>query len=41
MVIQQPILELNKYTVNRYILIVSEHESPNFLSLVLFNLRVE
>jgi len=25
-VIQQPILELNKYTVKEYILIVSEHE---------------
>ena len=40
-VIQQPILELNKYTVKEYILIVSEHESTNFVSPVLFNLRAE
>ena len=40
-VIQQPILELDKYTVKEYILIVSEHESTNFVSPVLFNLRAE
>jgi hypothetical protein len=40
-VIQQPILELNKYTVKEYIPIVSEHESTNFVSLVLFKSRVE
>ena len=40
-VIQQPILEFNKYTVKEYILIVSEHESTNFVSPVLFNLRAE
>ena len=40
-VIQQPILELNEYTVKEYIVIVSEHESTNFVSPVLFNLRAE
>ena len=40
-VIQQPMLEYNKYTVKEYILIVSEHESTNFVSPVLFNLRAE
>jgi hypothetical protein len=41
MVIQQPILELNEYTVKEYILIVSEHESTSFVSSVLFNLCAE
>jgi hypothetical protein len=41
MVIQQPILQFNKYTVYEYILIISEHESTNFLSPVLINLRTE
>jgi hypothetical protein len=41
MVIQQPILELNKYTVKEYILMVSEHESTSFVSSDLFNLCVE
>jgi len=41
MVIQQPIPETNKYTVKEYIPIISEHESTNFLSPVLFNLRTE
>jgi hypothetical protein len=40
-VIQQPILELNEYTDKEYILIVSEHESTNFVSPVLFNLHEE
>jgi hypothetical protein len=40
-VIQQPILELNKYTVKDYSVIISEHESTNFVSTVLFNLAVE
>jgi hypothetical protein len=40
-VIQQPIPEFNKYTVKEYIQIVSEHESTNFVSPVLFNFRVE
>jgi len=39
--VQQPILEFNKYTVNEYILIISEHEYTNFGSPVLFNFRVE
>ena len=39
--IQQPILEFNKYTVKEYILIISEHESTNFVSLVLFNFRTK
>jgi hypothetical protein len=38
MVIQQPLLELNKYTVNEYILIVSEHLSTYFVSSGLFTL---
>jgi len=41
MVIQQPILECDKYTVKKHILIVSEHESTNFVSPVLVNLRTE
>ena len=40
-IIQQPILEVNKYTVYEYILIISIHEPTNFISPVLFNLRVE
>jgi len=40
-VIQQPILEFNRYTVKKYILIVSEHESTNVVSPVLFNLHAE
>jgi hypothetical protein len=40
-VIQQHILELNQYTVKEYILIVSEHESCDFVSPGLFNLLVE
>jgi len=40
-VIQQPILEFKKYTVKEYILIVSEHQSTNFVSPVLFNLCTE
>jgi hypothetical protein len=38
---QQPILELNKYTVYEYVLIISENESTNFVSPVLINLRAE
>jgi len=41
MVIQHPILELNKYTVYEYILIISEHDSTNFVSPVLITLRTE
>ena len=41
MVIQQPILEFNKYTVKEYILIISEHKPTHFVSPVLFNLGVE
>jgi hypothetical protein len=40
-VVQLPILEFNKYTVNEYIVMISEHESTNFGSLVLFNLGME
>ena len=39
--VQQPILELNKDTAKVYILIISEHESTNFGSPVLFNLSAE
>ena len=41
MVIQQPILEFNRYTVYRYIMIISEHESTTFVSPELFNLCAE
>ena len=41
MVKQQPILEINKYTVYEYILIKSEHGSTNFVSPVHFNMRAE
>jgi hypothetical protein len=37
-VIQQPILEFNKYTVKEYILIVSKQQSTNLASPGLFNL---
>jgi hypothetical protein len=40
-IIQQPILELNKYTVKEHILIISDHESTYFMSPVLFNLLGE
>ena len=40
-VVQQLILELNKYTVDEYILIILEHESTNFGSAVLINLSTE
>jgi hypothetical protein len=39
MVIPQPILEFDKFTVIEYILIISEHESTDFVSPVLLNLR--
>jgi len=41
MVIQQPILEFNKDTVHEYILIISEHESTNFVSPILVDLHSE
>jgi hypothetical protein len=40
-VIQQPIQDFNKYTVEGYILITSEHKSCDFVLPVPFNLRVE
>ena len=40
-VVQQPILKLNKYTVLEHILIISEHQSTIFVSLVLFNMCME
>ena len=40
-VVQQPILKLNKYTVYDYILIISEHQSTNFIYEVVFNLCTE
>jgi hypothetical protein len=40
-VIQQPILECNKYTVKEYILSISEHESTKLVSPVFFNLPAE
>jgi len=41
MVVQQPILEVNEFTVNEYILIVSEHKFTNFVYPVLSNLSTE
>jgi hypothetical protein len=38
-VIQQPIVKFNTYTLCEYILIISEHQSTNFVSPVLINLR--
>ena len=40
-VVQQPILKFNKYTVYEYVLIISEHQSTNFMSPVVFNLCTE
>jgi len=40
-VVQQPIGKLNKYTVYEDILIISEHQSTNLESPVLFNLCME
>jgi len=41
MVVQQPIRKLNIYNVYQCILIISEHQSTNFVSPVLFNLCTE
>jgi len=41
MVLQQPIGKFDKYTVYEYILIMSEHQSTNLVSPVVFNLRME
>jgi hypothetical protein len=41
MVIQQPILEFNKYTGYEYTLTISEHESTNFVHPVHFTLPRE
>jgi len=41
MVVRQPILKCNKYAVKEYILIISEHQSTDYVSLVLFNLCME
>jgi len=40
-VVQQPIRKFDKYTVYEYIVIISEHQSTNFLSPVVFNLYTE
>jgi len=40
-VVQQPILKFIKYTVYEYVLIISEHQSTNFMSSVIFNLLTE
>ena len=40
-VIQQPILEFDKYTVKEYILILSEHKSTNIVSAVQCDLLAE
>jgi hypothetical protein len=39
--IQQANLECNRFAIYEYILIIPEHESTNFVSPVLFNLRAE
>ena len=41
MVVQQPIVQFDKYTVCEYILIISEQQSTNFVSPVLFNFCTE
>ena len=40
-VVQQPTLKFNKYNVYEYILIISEHQSTNFMSPVLLSLCME
>jgi len=40
-VVQQPILKCTNVTVYEYILIISEHQSPNVVSPVLINLYIE
>jgi hypothetical protein len=40
-VVQQPILKFNKYTVYEYVVIISEHQSTDFMSPVVFNLCPE
>jgi hypothetical protein len=40
MVVQSPILEFNRYTVNEYNPVISKHESTNFGSPVLINLSM-
>jgi hypothetical protein len=40
-VVQQKNVKCNKYTVDEYILIISEHQFTNLLSPVLFNLCME
>jgi hypothetical protein len=41
MVVHQPILKFNKYSVYEYIQIISKHQSNNFMSPVVFNLCTE
>jgi len=41
MVVQQPILKVDKYNLKEYILIISEHQSTNFVSPVLCNVCTE
>jgi len=41
MVVQQAILKIDNYTVFKYILVISEYQSANFESAVLFNLCTE
>jgi len=41
MVVQQSILKINKYTVSEGILIISEHQSTNFVSPPVFTLCTE
>ena len=40
-VVQQAILKFNKCTVYEYILIISEHQSTNFMSPVVFDVCTE
>jgi len=40
-VVQMPIVMFDQYTVYEYILIISEHESTNLMSPVLFTLCTE
>ena len=41
MVLQQPIQKFNKYSDYEYVLIISEHQSTNFMSPVIVNLCTE
>lgn len=41
MVVEQPIVQCEKYTISEYILIISEHQSTNLASPSYFNMYME